>query len=277
MSEPSALPPPPPNADSSPAPFIEPLQQPAPYREKIVHHHEVLLMAQTTLTFLVGALFVLTFIVQPYRIPSASMENTLLVGDFLLVNKAVFATPGPWRHLLAYEPVRRDSIIVFHDPVDTSLQLVKRVVGTPGDRVQIRNGVLYVDERPQTEPFALYLQTFPSPFSQEFPPNAYTDPGVSIRWWRELQRDSRNGELIVPPHRYFVLGDNRNDSLDSRFWGFVPRQNIVGQPFLVYFSIVSQDPEELALPQNGKLGDGRSWWSSLAGTARWNRILHIIR
>lgn len=277
MSEPSAAPPSPPAADASPAPFIEPLQQPAPYREKIVHHHEVLLMAQTTLTFLVGALFVLTFIVQPYRIPSASMENTLLVGDFLLVNKAIFANPGPWRHLLAYEPVRRDAIIVFHDPVDTSLQLVKRVVATPGDRVQIHDGVLYVDEHPQTEPFAVYQQSFPSPFSQEFPPDAYTDPGVSIRWWRELQRDSANGELIVPPHRYFVLGDNRNDSLDSRFWGFVPRPNIVGQPFLVYFSIVSQDPEELALPQNGKLGDGRSWWSSLAGTARWNRILHIIR
>lgn len=277
MSDPMAANPfaPPPGA--APLPEAQPRPQTAPDREKIVHHHEVLLMVQTTLTFLVGALFVLTFIVQPYRIPSASMENTLLVGDFLLVNKAIFATPGPWRHLLAYEPVQRDAIIVFHDPVNTSLQLVKRVVATPGERLQLRQGVLYVDEKPQREPFALYQQTFPSPFSQEFPPNAYTDPGVSIRWWGELQRDTQNGELDIPPHRYFVLGDNRNDSLDSRFWGFVPRQNIVGQPFLVYFSIVSQDPEELALPQNGKLGDGRTWWSTLAGTARWNRIFHVIR
>jgi signal peptidase I len=264
-------------SETEPAAAPAPLPPGAPERERIVHHHEVLLMVQTTLTFLVGALFVLTFIAQPYRIPSASMENTLLVGDFLLVNKAIFAAPGPWRHLLAYEAVQRDSIIVFHDPVDTSLQLVKRVVARPGDRLQLRQGVLYVNEKRQREPFAIYQQSFPSPFSQEFPPNAYTDPGVSIRWWRELQRDTQNGELDVPPHRYFVLGDNRNDSLDSRFWGFVPRQNIVGQPFLVYFSIVSPDPEELALPQNGKLGDGRSWWSTLAGTARWNRIFHVIR
>ena len=118
---------------------------PAPVR--IPHHHEVLILIQTTLTFLVSALFVLTFIAQPYRIPSGSMEDTLLIGDFLLVNKVIFANPGPWKPLLAYEPVQHDDIVVFHYPIDASMYLVKRVIGVPGDEVHLHRGLVYLDGR----------------------------------------------------------------------------------------------------------------------------------
>ncbi len=234
-------------------------------------------MLQTTLRFLVGALFVLTFIVQPYRIPSGSMEETLQIGDFLLVNKVVFAHPGPWRHLLAYEPIKRDDIVVFHYPVDHSLHLVKRVIGVPGDRVRLHHGRVLIDERSQKEPFALYIASYPSEYRDEFPIPNYTDPDVSTRWWMEMKHDVQNGELVIPPGEYFVLGDNRNDSLDSRYWGFVPRQNIVGEPFLVYFSVITAGRSEITGLSSDRLAHEHSWWGTLAGSARWDRIFHVIR
>jgi len=251
----------------------------------VPHHHEVLLMLQTTLAFLVAALFVLTFIVQPFRIPSGSMEDTLLIGDFLLVNKIVFADPGPWRHLLAYQPVRRDDIVVFHYPVDHSLHLVKRVIAVPGDRLRLRNGRVFVDGQPQVEPFAVYIPSYPSAFRDNFPSSTYTDAGVNPAWWAEMQHDERNGALVVPKGKYFVLGDNRNDSLDSRYWGFVPRQNIVGQPFLVYFSVdVVGQSEITGLPtasssanSGDRLDHEQTWWNDLTGWARWGRMFHVIR
>jgi signal peptidase I len=261
-----------PAQDAVPAPA--PLAAPAPPR--VAHHHEVLLMVQTTLTFLVGALFVLTFIVQPYRIPSGSMEETLLIGDFLLVNKTIFAPPGPWRHLLAYKAVDRDDIIVFHYPEDHSLHLVKRVIGVPGDRVSLRHGIVFVDGQRQSEPFAIYIAAYPNAFRDDFPAPTYTDPGVSTAWWSQMQHDVRNGQLIVPPKSYFVLGDNRNDSLDSRYWGFVPRANIVGQPFLVYFSVISAGRSEITGLSSDRLTDEHTWWGSLADSARWSRIFHVI-
>lgn len=270
------------SADSAstlpPAPNPAP---PAPGREPVIHHHEVLIMLQTTLTFLVGALFVLTFIAQPYRIPSGSMEDTLLVGDFLLVNKIVFANPGPWRHLLRYRPVKRDDIVVFHYPVEHSLHLVKRVVGIPGDSVHLHHGVVFIDGRSQKEPFAMYISSYPSVFRDEFPTQNYTDPGVSSAWWVQMKQDVHHGDLVIPPSEYFVLGDNRNDSLDSRYWGFVPRQNIVGEPFLVYFSVISESRSEIAGfsgagLSNDRLAHEHTWFGDLAGSARWDRIFHVI-
>ncbi len=259
---------------------------PASDATRIVHHHEVLIMLQTTLTFLVGALFVLTFIVQPYRIPSGSMEDTLLIGDFLLVNKVVFANPGPWRHLLPYQPVGRDDIVVFHYPIDRSLHLVKRVIAVPGDRIHLHRGMVSIDGQWQKEAFALYIPSYPSAFRDEFPTPNYTDAGVSTAWWAEMKSDVHNGELAIPPGEYFVLGDNRNDSLDSRYWGFVPRQNIVGEPFLVYFSVTTAGRSEItglpnaSLPNagssNDRLAHEPAWWSDLVGSARWGRIFHVI-
>jgi signal peptidase I len=262
---------------SGTASSAEPPVSPAPAPVRIQHHHEVLILIQTTLTFLVGALFVLTFIAQPYRIPSGSMEETLLIGDFLLVNKVVFANPGPWNPLLAYEPVKRDDILVFHYPIDASMYLVKRVIGSPGDELHLHNGLVYLDGQLQREPFALYIPSYANQFRDEFPTPTYTDPGVSSRWWMQMQRNVHWGQLEIPAGQYFVLGDNRNDSLDSRYWGLVPRQNIVGEPFLVYFSVVTASRSEITGLTSDRLAHEHGWWNSLAGAARWSRIFHVIR
>ncbi|HVC89659.1 MAG TPA: signal peptidase I [Acidobacteriaceae bacterium] len=241
------------------------------------HHHEALILMQTTLTFLVSALFVLTFIAQPYRIPSGSMENTLLIGDFLLVNKVVFATPGPWKPLLAYEPVRHDDIVVFHYPINPSMYLVKRVIGVPGDELHLHHGLVYVDGHYQNEPYAIYVPSYANAFRDEFPTSIYTDPGVSSRWWMQMQQSVHDGQLLIPADEYFVLGDNRNDSLDSRYWGLVPHQGIVGEPLLVYFSVVTASRSEITGLTSDRLAHEHGWWNSLAGAVRWSRIFHVIR
>jgi signal peptidase I len=264
------------SVSTAPSPFSEPPIPPASAPMRIQHHHEVLILIQTTLTFLVSALFVLTFIAQPYRIPSGSMEETLLIGDFLLVNKIAFANPGPWSRLLAYEPVKHDDIIVFHYPIDASMYLVKRVVGVPGDELHLHHGLVYLDDRLQREPFALYIPSYANQFRDEFPTPTYTDPGVSSRWWMEMRRNIRHGQLDIPAGQYFVLGDNRNDSLDSRYWGLVPRQNIVGEPFLVYFSVVTASRSEITGITSDGLAHQHEWWNGVAGAVRWSRIFHVI-
>lgn len=249
-----------------------------PFDLHYVYPEGFLGMMQTMLTILVLALFILTFLSQPYRIPSASMEDTLLVGDFLLVNKAVYAPAGIWGrlHLLPYRNVQQKDVVVFHYPIDPTTYVVKRVVALPGDRIRLIDRRVWVNDRQMEEPFTIYTRSFPSMFRDNFPSAPYTDPGVNTRWWQEMNQDVQNGVLTVPPARYFVLGDNRNDSLDSRYWGFVPRGNIVGEPFLVYFSLRNPVPESNGLPVDQHT-HGHNVWAQLTGIARWDRMFHVIR
>ncbi len=146
----------------------------------------------------VVALFLLTFLLEPYLIPSESMEHTLLVGDFLLVNKQVYAHPdklSQW--LLPYRDVARGDIVVFHHPHPPFL--VKRVVGIPGDRLRIEDGRVMVNGVVQDEPYAAFEPAASNPFRDEFPARVYTDPEVDPLWWRQMQSLTHNGELVVPP------------------------------------------------------------------------------
>ena len=207
-------------------------------------HDGVLTAVKSTVEIIVWALFLVTFVVQPFRIPSASMAPTLRVGDFLLVDKQSFAPSGVLdRLLLPSTRVERGDLVVFHYPVDPTLHLVKRVVGLPGERLRMRGGHLLVNGRLLGEPYAFYSPTRPNGFRDDFPSLLEADPSVDLRWWIELRRSIRDGDVTVPEGEYFVLGDNRNDSEDSRYWGFVPRNAIVGRPLLVYFSL---PPEENA-------------------------------
>ena len=183
------------------------------------------------------ALFVITFLLQPSQIPSSSMEPTLLVGDYLLVNKQVFAPAGRWHWLLPYRDPRLDDIIVFHYPVDTRELLVKRVVAGPGDRIHLHNGQVIRNDARVVEPFTKYTPGERSAYRDEFPTLERADPSVEALWWMELRQSMRAGQLPVPAGRYFAMGDNRNNSQDSRFWGFVPRSSVVGEPLLVYLSV----------------------------------------
>jgi signal peptidase I len=181
-------------------------------------------------------LVIRTFLVEAFRIPTGSMENTLLVGDFLLVNKAVYGAqvPGTGVQLPAFEQPRRGDIVVFIPPHEPNKNYVKRLVGLPGDTLRMEGKVLFLNGEPQQEPFA-----------QHSDPGDIFVPGMY--WQREFlaggaepadYRPTRDnwGPIAVPEGHYFVLGDNRDDSEDSRYWGFVRAAAVKGQPLFVYYS-----------------------------------------
>ena len=257
-------------------PLTGPEPPPKP-RRKIILFPGVMEMLRSLLVVLVIALFILTFIVQPFRIPSESMEHTLLVGDFLLVNKMAFAPPGRWAWLLPYRAVQRGDIIVFHFPPDPPEHVVKRVIGLPGDHVHLQNGLAWVNGRPVDENWVVFEPAYPDDFRDNFPTELYTDPGVDAHWWMQMRTDVREGDLVVPPGNYFVLGDNRNFSRDSRYWGFVPRDHIVGRPFIVYFSLREPSATDVAQLPDDKLGQKNDLWDKIVNVARWNRLMRIVR
>jgi signal peptidase I len=224
----------------------------------------------------VVALFALTFIVQPFLIPSESMEHTLLVGDFLLVNKQVFAPGGRISdHLLPYRQVERGDIVVFHHP-EPHPYLVKRVVGVPGDRIRIADGRVSVNGVVLDEPYAAFEPAAPNQFRDNFPARVYTDPDVDPEWWRQMQKLTRNGELVVPANDYFVLGDNRNHSYDSRSWGFVPRESIIARPVVIYFSVRRRSTTDVEQVTDDRLGHDVELTARLAAFARWKRIFRVV-
>jgi len=225
----------------------------------------------------VVALFLLTFVLQPYLIPSESMEHTLLVGDFLLVNRQVYAPPGRlagW--LLPYRDVARGDIVVFHHP-EPHPYLVKRVVGLPGDRLRIENGRVSINGVAIDEPYAVFEPVPPNPLRDDFPGRLNTDPNVDPTWWSQMQSLTTNGQLTVPEGQYFVLGDNRNHSLDSRFWGFVSRSQIVARPMVIYFSLRRPSTTDFEQASDDRLGHDSELSAKLTGFARWKRIFRVIR
>ncbi len=246
----------------------------------------------TLLSLIVAALFLNTFLLQPFLIPSESMEHTLLVGDFVLVNKQIYAPAGRLtRWLMPYREVARGDVVVFHHPQPPVL--VKRVVGIPGDRLRIVDGRVTVNGNPLVEPYAAFEPAASNPFRDEFPTSVYTDPAnMDWAWWKEMQSLVRNGELVVPQGEYFVLGDNRNYSKDSRFWGFVSRQQIVARPLVIYFSLsrpsatdinpatlqaaLQTSPQASPQASNDRLGQNRPLSAKLQAFARWKRIFHVV-
>jgi signal peptidase I len=234
---------------------------------------DVISSMQSLLGTIVIAIFVITFIVQAFQIPSESMENTLLVGDYLLVDKLCYGGRGPGDHLLPYRKIQRGDVIVFHYPVDPKQHFVKRVIGVPGDRLRMMNKTVYINGKPLSEPYVRFIEPPSNLFRDNFPrtdmPVIY---GMEGKWWLEMRKLVEDGELIVPQENYFVMGDNRDDSQDSRYWGFVPRENIIGRPLLIYWSVQTIDQETAA---------GRAYRFAYALThlfqnTRWNRTLRLV-
>jgi len=191
-------------------------------------------IAEWTVTIIL-LLFGMTTLVQAFVIPTGSMEDTLLIGDHLLVDKLAYAPSGPVsKHLLPYENIRRGDIIVFRYPVDIRQTFVKRVIGIPGDHLRVVNKQVYLNGKPLNEPYKYHKTPYIDSYRDNFPgePNvALMEPGQQM-----LERNVVNGEVVVPPDNYFAMGDNRDSSLDSRYWGFVPRGNIIGKPLIIYWS-----------------------------------------
>jgi signal peptidase I len=190
------------------------------------------------------ALFVRTFVVQAFKIPTGSMENNLLIGDHLLVNKFVFAPTRTWLEdkLLPIDPIRRGDIIVFKYPEDPERDFIKRTIGLPGETVELRNKKVYINGKPLDEPYVHFL----------FPEDS--ESGISDSSGFDVRRNY--GPVTVPAGHYFMMGDNRDNSQDSRYWGFMPRDYVKGKALFVYFSY----GENPGGPTN----------------VRWARILHQI-
>ncbi len=230
---------------------------------------------QSLLGTVVIAVFVITFIVQAFQIPSGSMENTLLIGDYLLVNKLCYGGSGLGDHLMPYQKVKRGDIIVFHYPVDPTQHFVKRVIGLPGDRLRMVNKKVLINGHPLEEPYVHFLEPPNNLFRDDFPRTDIPAPFLEGKWWLEMKKLVENGQLIIPEGHYFVMGDNRDDSQDSRYWGFVPRENIIGRPLLIYWSVNSSDQT----PETSV--SGRVYHFAYAVThifqiTRWNRTLRLV-
>jgi signal peptidase I len=207
-------------------------------------------------------LVIRTFLFEAFKIPTGSMEGTLLVGDFLLVNKAVYGAEIPFthNHLPAFAHPQRGDIIVFLPPHDPHHNYVKRVVGLGGDTLEMRDKILYLNNVQQVEPFTRHTDPLTDPAPEEMlwqlpylvhRPAHWTDYHPSRDTW---------GPLVVPPGKLFALGDNRDDSADSRFWGFLDETAIKGRPIFVYYSF----EKDLSRPF--------SWFTGV----RWSRIGEVV-
>jgi len=225
------------------------------------------------------AIFGTTFIVQAFKIPSASMAPTLLVGDHLLVNKFIFGGRGTWYdHLLPYRPIRRGDVIVFKYPYEDHPYYVKRVIGLPGDRVRITDQRVYINGKLLIEPYAVHDLSAADPYMFDFPPRDLLLIAAEItpEWTDALRHDVHHGELLVPPNDYFVMGDNRDHSSDSRYWGFVPRDAIVGRPLVIYWSIRAISDEYSPSTPARKLQDIARALLYLPTETRWSRMFREV-
>jgi signal peptidase I len=227
------------------------------------------------------ALFATTFIVQAFKIPSPSMERTLLVGDHLLVNKFIFGGTGAWyEKFLPYRPLQRGDIIVFKFPYADHQHFVKRVIGLPGDHLKMADQEVYVNGKRLNEPYVVHDPSVSyDPLNYSFPPPAaqFLMSGVQLEWAHEMHNYIQGSEIVVPPGKYFVMGDNRDRSLDSRFWGFVDQNAIMGRPLFIYWSI-----EATSADYTGdttflrRLGGVLDTIAHLPQRTRWSRMLRAV-
>lgn len=230
----------------------------------------------------VSVVFVFTFVAQNFVIPSRSMASTILVGDHDIVDRISLAPASPWARIMPYRELRRGEPVVFYKPVleqnGSEDTLVKRVVGVPGDRIHLRGGVLYVNGVAQHEPYA----AMPSagnynPYRDDFPLVSPANvPGVTAAWSVDLPHHIVGDDLVVPPDSYFMMGDNRLVSLDSRYWGLVRKENLVGRPLFIYWSI--ETPEENGEPSLAEqASDILRHVTHFVTDTRWRRTFQIVR
>ncbi|MFN0103038.1 MAG: signal peptidase I [Bryobacteraceae bacterium] len=230
-------------------------------------------IAEWTVTVLL-LLFGTTTLVQAFVIPTGSMEDSLMIGDHLLVDKLAYSPPGPIsKYILPYSEAKRGDIIVFRWPTDIKFTFVKRVIGVPGDRIRIENKRVFRNGKPIEEPYKFHKSDFLDSYRDTFPsePNTGIDEGARTM----LQRHSVNREIVVPDNAYFALGDNRDHSLDSRYWGFVPRENIIGKPLIIYWSYDA--PTHRLQSSTPSVEHVTDLFKNFFTKTRWNRTFNLIQ
>jgi signal peptidase I len=211
------------------------------------------------------ALFIRTFVVQAFKIPTGSMEENLLIGDHLLVNKFMFGptASSAERAALPIGEIQRGDVVVFKYPEEPDRDFIKRVIGLPGETLEVRQKKVYVNGSPLDEPYAHYLQPSSSP-------SGYDEvTSFDVR--------DRYGPVTVPPNQYFVMGDNRDNSQDSRYWGFLPREYIKGKALLIYWSYESDRNDYQAQGAGAAVRNIVSVFTHFFTRTRWDRMLRQIR
>src|SRR5580700_11172949 len=224
-------------------------------------------------------LFIMTFVLQNFEIPSSSMEDTLLIGDHVVVNREQFAPPSHWMGpLLPYRDIHRDDIAVFLSPEQPGLFLVKRIIGVPGDRIHLRDDVVYRNGERLVEPFVRHKRQH-NPYTDNFPAVQPSEMyGVrNEKWAQELPSHIVGDDIVVPPDSYFAMGDNRDVSYDSRFWGFLPRKNFIGRPMFVYWSFETPTNQYLEREVSQRIGFLAHVVIHFFDETRWRRTLKVVQ
>jgi signal peptidase I len=233
---------------------------------------------------LVTGLFIITFVVQAFEIPSSSMENTLLVGDHVFVNRVQFAPKSSWvGPLLPYRDIKFRDIVVFLSPSEPGLYVVKRIIGVPGDRIHLRNGVVYRNGVALDEPYVMSADDPPElrsedPYRNNFPAvPPGDDPNVFPNWSIDLPSYIQGDDIVVPPGHYFAMGDHRRVSLDSRYWGFVPKENVIGRPMFIYWSFETPEDQYRKTAWSDRLLFMGKVVLHFFDETRWRRTLQLVR
>jgi signal peptidase I len=243
--------------------------------------------SETTVEFLASvagilivALFIMTFVLQNFEIPSSSMENTLLIGDHVVVNREQPGQPTRWMGpLMPYRDIRRNDIVVFLSPEEPGLFVVKRIIGVPGDRIHLRDGVVYRNGEKLDEPYALHKVADYNPYRDNFPAMPPSDiNGVrNEKWQQEMPSHIEGEDIVVPVDSYFAMGDNRDVSYDSRFWGFIPRNNVIGRPMFIYWSFVTSPDQYLMRGVADRVEFVVRIIVHFFDETRWKRTFRIVR
>jgi signal peptidase I len=229
---------------------------------------------------LVVGLFIITFVLQAFEIPSSSMEDTLLIGDHVFVNRVQFSPPTRWvGPVVPYRHIRRGDIVVFLSPAEPGLYVVKRIIGIPGDRIHLRDGAVYRNGEKLVEPYVLHTVGDYNPYRDNFPavPPSEFNTNVTPEWKLELPRHIQGDDVVIPPDSYFGMGDNRDVSLDSRYWGFIPGRNVIGRPMLIYWSFEEPSDQYLKTEVSQRLEFFAHVVLHFFDETRWRRTFKVVR
>jgi len=226
---------------------------------------------------LVSGLFIITFIVQAFEIPSESMVQTLLVGDHVFVDRltptAKASYVGPF---IPYHEIKHGDIIVFLHPKEPGMYVVKRIIGIPGDRLHLKDGKVYRNGEELKEPYVIHSLGDYSPYRDQFP-SAPPEGQVNPEWPLVMREYVKNGDLVIPPDKFFGMGDNRDVSLDSRFWGFIPRENVIGRPLFIYWSFDTPKDQYERTSMGDRLGFLFHVVVHFFDGTQWHRMFHLVR
>ncbi len=223
----------------------------------------------------VSGLFIITFVIQHFEIPSSSMERTLLIGDHVFVDRMT-PTGKESTPLFPYRDLHRGDTAVFVSPAEPGLFLVKRIIAVAGDKIHLRDGKVFLNGVPQNEPYVVRNGSPKFPYRDDFPAVSPFGSGATSDWAIEMPQHIQGLDLVVPKNSYFAMGDNRDVSFDSRYWGFVPKENVLGRPLFIAWSLnqTEADFEQRPMPQR--------FVSFLRTTihfftlTRWNRVFRLV-